>query len=177
VNFPKAAILGLALSAAASGVIAAAGLGDEVPALAFKDAAGNSHTLGDNVRRIYANADRKGDSLMKDAMSQIDQKILDAQGAVVIADISEAPFFVKSIIRSSLKERRYVTWLDVTGNTQPVLPYRADHVTVLDLQQHRITAIRQVNTVEGLKRELTSAPAPAATPLVSPQNTGRSPSP
>jgi hypothetical protein len=145
----------------------AAGLGDELPALALKDASGNTHTLGDGVRRIYANADRKGDALMKEAMSALEQKTLNAQGAVVIADISEAPFFVKSIIRSSLKERSYATWLDVSGSTKPLLSYRPDHVTVLELRQRRITAIRHVGEVEDLKRELTAAAPP-------PENGGKS---
>lgn len=141
----------------------AAEVGAALPALVLKDPSGATHTLSTSVRRIYANGDRKGDSLMKAAMTGVTQAELDAQGAVVIADISEAPGFVKMLIRSSLKDRGYITWLDVTGATRKFLPYRKDQITLLELDQRRITAIRFLADEDSLKRELRPAPqTPAA---------------
>lgn len=138
-----------------------ASVGDELPSITLKDQSGTQHTLDDSVQRIYANADRKGDALMKEAMADLGQAQLDAQKAVVIADISAAPFFVKSIIRSSLKDRRYITWLDTSGSTRRMLPYRDNHVTVIELEQRRIKAIRYIADGGTLKREM--APLAAAT--------------
>lgn len=132
----------------------AATVGGELPVLILKDQLGAPHTLEPIVRRLYINSDRKGDGLMKAAMSDLTQDTLDGQKAVVIADISGAPGFVKRIIASSLKDRRYTTWLDVTGSTQTVLPYKADAVTVVELDQRRIKAIRYLTDAEALKREL-----------------------
>lgn len=130
----------------------AANVDEVIPALTLKDQLGNPHTLDATVRRIYANADRKGDALMKSA--ELDQAKLDKQKAIVIADISEAPGFVKRIITGSLKDRRYTTWLDVKGSTRKSLPYRADQVTVIELDGLRIKAIRSVADKAALQKEL-----------------------
>lgn len=130
----------------------AAKVDDVLPALTLKDQLGNPHTLDANIKRIYANADRKGDALMKSVA--LDQARLDQQKAIVIADISAAPGFVKRIITGSLKDRRYTTWVDVKGSTQKSLPYRADQVTVIELDGLRIKAIRNVADKAALQKEL-----------------------
>ena len=147
------AALAITASLALAPAAIAAKLGETLPAIELKDQLGKAHTLDATVRRIYANADRKGDALMKAAMEKLDQTRLDAQQAVVIADISAAPGFVKAIIKSSLKDRRYNTWIDLTGSTQRKLPYKPDQVTVIELEQLRITAIRYISDAESLKRE------------------------
>lgn len=144
----------------ASGVAGAAAVGDTLPPLQLKDAHGKDVTLGDSVRRIYASAGREGDRWLKEALAQGGQAALDAQRAVVIADISGAPGFVKGMIRSSLKDRAYATWLDQAGSTKSLLPYRDDRIAVVELDQRRITAIRYVADAAALRRELAS-PAPA----------------
>lgn len=130
----------------------AAKVDDVLPALTLKDQLGNPHTLDASIKRIYANADRKGDALMKSA--EIDQAKLDKQKAVVIADISEAPGFVKRIITGSLKDRRYTTWVDTQGSTRKSLAYSADKVTVIELDGLRIKAIRSVADKAALLKEL-----------------------
>lgn len=136
----------------ASPFASAAKIDDLLPALTLKDQLGNPHTLDASIKRIYANADRKGDALMKSV--ELDQAKLDKQKAIVIADISEAPGFVKRIIAGSLKDRRYTTWMDTKGNTKKSLPYRADQVTVIELDGLRIKAIRNVSDKAALQKEL-----------------------
>lgn len=136
----------------ASPLAPAAKVDDVLPALTLKDQLGNPHTLDASIKRIYANADRKGDALMKSAA--IDQAKLDQQKAIVIADISEAPGFVKRIITGSLKDRRYTTWIDTQGSTRKSLTYSADKVTVIELDNLRIKAIRSVADKAALLKEL-----------------------
>lgn len=143
----------LAIATLFSAAVAAAQIGDALPALTLKDQHDTPHTLDASIKRIYANADRKGDKLMA-GLKELDQARLDAQKAIVVADISEAPGFVKRIIRSSLKDRRYTVWMDVAGSTKSMLPRRPDQVTVIDLEQGRIKAIRYVSDAEALQREL-----------------------
>ena len=145
------------LAALALGLLSQAGFAavdicEELPALTRKDQTGTERTLDATVRRIYANADRKGDGLMKAA--KIEQAQLDAQRAIVVADISEAPGFVKSIIKSSLKDRRYATWLDTAGSTKKLLPYKADQIVVIELEARRVKAVRYLADAEALRREL-----------------------
>jgi hypothetical protein len=134
-------------------------LGAPLPALAVKDSSGAALMLGKDIRRIYANGDRKGDKMIKAAMTGRDQAALDAQRAIVVADISAAPGFIRRIIRKDLKERSYATWMDETGQTRDVLPYREDHITVLDLDAGRVTDIRYIADAEAL-RQMLAAPLP-----------------
>lgn len=148
-------------------VVAAAEIGDTLQPLALRDAADTPKQLAADIRRIYATADRRGDRLLNEALKDVESAaLLDAQGAVVIADISAAPGFIRRIIRSNLRERGYSTWIDQTGETRTLLPYRSDQVSVIDLDGLRITAIRGVSEVEILRALLrpVDGEAPAPTP-------------
>ncbi len=144
--------------------------GESLPAYELTDETGAEHVLGTAVRRIYATTDRKGDKLLAAAMESRDQTTLDTQSAVVIADISEAPGFVKRIIRSSLKDRSYRSWLDLRGSTRSTLPARADGVTVIDLDQRRIREIRHITDQASLEtlldEKLLPLPSPAPEPTL-----------
>jgi hypothetical protein len=160
----RLAVLLLAtVGASSAGAAPAAEIGTPLPALAVKNSAGEVLVLNDGLRRIYANGDRKGDRLIKAAMAGSDQDTLDAQGAIVVADISAAPGFIRRIIRNELRERSYATWLDESGDTRTILPYRQDHITVLELDARRVIAIRHIGDVETLRQELAApSPTPAA---------------
>lgn len=148
----KQLIAALLLTLGATAALAA-DVGDVLPAFELKTASDDKVVLGDAVQRIYATVDRKADEQLAEALKAPGQAALDARQAVVIADISKAPFFVKGIIKSSLEERSYVTWVDTRGKTRGHLPFRADQVTVLDIDKRKITAIRYLGSAEGLAAE------------------------
>lgn len=125
-----------------------------LPAFTLNDQFGRAHTLDETVRRIYFNRDRKGDRLLKTALAKPGQARLDAQRAIVIADISAMPGFVKRFALSSLRERPHAIWLDPDGALSAQLPYREDQVTVVELSARRITAVRFVDDEAGLGAEL-----------------------
>lgn len=139
-----------------------------LPPLSFKDSKGQSQTLNPELRRLYLSADRQGGGLIKDAMKGLDQSTLDAQNAVAIADISDAPGFVRRLIRGSLEDRSYRTWMDESGSSRPVLPYRDKRVTVVELEALKITAIRHLADVDALRAELLAPVAPPPPPAADP---------
>lgn len=132
----------------------ASDVGSLLPAWEFEDAQEKPQTLDESVRRIYATWDRQGDKVLAKAMEGLDQSILDAQQAIVIAEISKAPFFVKAIIRSSLEDRSYNSWIDSKGDTRKLLPYKNDQVAVIELEKMRITAVRHHAKAGELRLEL-----------------------
>ncbi len=144
----------------------ATGVGDTLSALELKDAHGKPQQLADHHCRIYASIDRKGDKLIKAALAERKQAALDAQHAVVIADISGAPGFVKRIIRSSLKDRDYSTWLDEKGSTERKLARRDKRISVIDIDRRKVTALQFLGDEEALGAALdeTLACAAAAPP-------------
>jgi hypothetical protein len=155
-------VMALVLAAALAGPANATAVGDEVPALTLQDAAGATLVLDGAVRRIYASSDRASGELLKTALAQDGKSVLARQGAIVVADISAAPGFVKGIIRSGLRKRGYSTWLDEGGAMSRWLAPRPEQVSIIELSQLRITAIRHVGTVDALRGELAIPPAPAA---------------
>ena len=142
-------------------------IGDEISALSLKDQNGNEHTLDDQVQRIYAYNDRKSGAVVETAMKGLQQANLDAQHAIIITEISAAPGFVKRIIASGLKDRGYDTWIDDKGQSRRELPYRDNQVSVIDVQNRKITAIAYENDADTLAQIIKTAAeaaAPAATP-------------
>lgn len=148
-------LIGLAL---ALGPVQARDVGQTLPSLALTDAAEAPQTLSPAVRRLYLSADRRGDKLLVEALQGLDQSALDAQQAVVIADISAAPGLIRRVIRRDLRERRYSTWIDQTGDTRRLLPYRAEQVVAVDLEDLRITTIRELNDAPALRALILGSP-------------------
>ncbi|MGJ8669278.1 MAG: hypothetical protein ACSHXK_07315 [Oceanococcus sp.] len=134
--------------------ILASDIGDMLPIFSMQDQSGNEHSLDDNTRRIYANNSRGGGKLMEAAMKDLDQSHLDQQNALVIAEISKAPGFVKRMISSGLKDRGYNTLVDKKGVSRKFVRYVSDRVTIIELQQRQIIAIRNISDTEELKKEL-----------------------
>lgn len=148
-------------------------VGQEIPDFSLEDQYGNAHRFNPEIWRIYANNSRAGDKIMEAAMKDLSQSELDAQRALVVADISKAPGFVKRIIRSGLKDRNYTTLLDKKGSSKKFLRFVPDRVTVIELKNGQISAIRNTADAETLRQELlqqrpatdpapTTQPAPAA---------------
>lgn len=133
---------------------AAGAVGDLLPVLELKDARDQPRAVDDTIRRIYLSVDRRGGTLVREAMAQDGATLLSAQRAVTIAEISEAPGFVKRLIRSGLADRPYPTLIDAAGLTRELLPRREDQVTIVDLQQRRITALRFVGEAPALRQAL-----------------------
>lgn len=145
-------------------------VGTELPAFTLDDAQGTEHTLDNTVLRIYATGGRKADKLLDAALTEDAQNKLNQQNAIVIAEISNAPGFVKRIIRSSLKDRSYQSWMDTKGKTKRLLPYREKQVAIIDLNARTITGIRHVSEISELQAALTETAQPATSPT--PQPTG-----
>lgn len=139
-------------------------VGTELPAFTLDDAQGTEHTLDNTVLRIYATGGRKADKLLDAAFNDDAQNKLNQQNAIVIAEISSAPGFVKRIIRSSLKDRSYQSWMDTKGQTKRLLPYREKQVAIIDLHARTITGIRHVSEISELQAALTEAAQPATSP-------------
>lgn len=155
-------------------------VGESLPAYSLSDDSGQEHTLDDSVRRIYATIDRKGDKLLDAALQEGAAEQLGAQQAIVIADISDAPGFVKRIIRGSLEDRPYRTWMDTRGSTRKTLPTRKGGVSLVELERMQIRAIRSLNSVEEIQSALQEAlsPLPAAPTEPPPEpSTDASPAP
>lgn len=134
--------------------VSAESVGKQLPAFTLNDAQENKQVLNTDVARIYASTDRDAGEILADAFTEGGQAALDAQNAIVIADISEVPWFIKGVIRSKLKERSFNTWVDEDEVTSALIPYQEDQVTLIELQAMKIHAIRYFSDSASLKKAL-----------------------
>ncbi|HQQ74594.1 MAG TPA: hypothetical protein PK031_05535, partial [Pseudomonadales bacterium] len=101
------------------------------------------HTLGVATRRIYFTHDMAGGKLLKAALGENGQALLDSQQAVAITDVSEMPSVIRSMMAlPAMKKRSYLIWIDEIGVVVRSLPRKPEQVTVIDLDQMRITAVQ-----------------------------------
>lgn len=147
-------------AAAANTTVAPTTAPATLPELTYKDAQGKDQRIDTTTRRIYFSADRAGDAMLKEALEGAGQAALDAQAAVVVADLSAAPRLIRPLIRSSLRDRRYTTLLDEAGEVRKLLPLREDHVTVVDLDRLSIRSTQFISDAKALRDTLGIATTP-----------------
>ena len=121
----------------------ASGVGDVLGAIRLNDQFGKVHTLEQNVKRIYFTHDMAGGKLLKAALGDKGQAVLDRQQAVAMTDVSAMPAMIRSMMAlPAMKKRSYQIWIDETGSVLGGLPRKPDQVTVIELDHLTITSVR-----------------------------------
>ncbi|HEY1077913.1 MAG TPA: hypothetical protein VGE51_14575 [Fontimonas sp.] len=145
-----AVLLGASPGAGAEGVTATPPA--QLPELSYKDASDKDQRIGPQTRQLYVSIDRAGGKLLEEALAGADQAQLDTQGAAVVADLSDAPRFIRPLIRSSLRKQKYSTWLDETGAIRKLVPVRENHITVVELDRFVVKSIRYIGDTTTLRQ-------------------------
>jgi NADPH-dependent ferric siderophore reductase len=129
------------LLATAAGVgMTASWAGQVVGPVRLQDQFGHEHTLAADTRRIYFTHDMDGGKLLKAALGDRGQAVLDAQHAVAITDISGMPAMIRRMMAlPAMKKRSYRIWLDATGKLVAGWPREPGKVTVMELDDFSIT--------------------------------------
>lgn len=121
----------------------AAGTGESLSGIQLKDQFGKMHSLEPTVKRIYFTHDMAGGKLLKAALGDKGQAVLDSQQAVAITDVSQMPAMIRSMMAMpAMKKRSYLIWIDETGKVLADLPRKPDQVTVIELDHQKITSVR-----------------------------------
>jgi hypothetical protein len=146
----------------ASASLYAADVGDLLPGFQLKDQFGQVHTLEPVTKRIYFTHDMAGGKLLKAALGDKGQAVLDSQQAVAMTDVSAMPSVIRSMMAlPAMKKRSYQIWIDETGTVIGSLPRKPDQVTVIELDQLKIIAVRFVADEKALVAAgLQSGPSP-----------------
>ncbi len=121
----------------------ASGVGDALGVIRLSDQFGKAHTLEQRVKRIYFTHDMAGGKLLKAALGDKGQAVLDSQQAVAMTDVSAMPAMIRSMMAlPAMKKRSYQIWIDETGSVLGGLPRKPDQVTVIELDNMTITSVR-----------------------------------
>lgn len=144
-KFLQEKIIAVMLLFCASFSLYAADVGDLLPGFQLKDQFGKAHTLEPAIKRIYFTHDMAGGKLLKAALGDNGQAILDGQQAVAMTDVSAMPSVIRSMMAlPAMKKRSYQIWIDEAGTVIGGLPRKPDQVTVIELDQLKIIAVRFV---------------------------------
>ncbi len=140
------------LAALGSLSVQAADIGQTLPPLQLKDQFGNAHVVTLTTRRLYFTHDMAGGKLLKAVLGDKGQAVLDAQQAMAIADVSGMPSMVRNMMAMpAMKKRSYKIGVDEAGNVSASLPRQPDQVTVIDLDQFVVRAVRFAADEKSLK--------------------------
>jgi predicted transcriptional regulator len=140
----------LSLSAIANSLT----VGSVIPSLTVKDQFEKMHTVDANVKTILFSASKTGGTTIKDFLLKKEKDYLATNNAVYIADITEMPSLVtKFIAMPKMKEYPFSVLLIDEAN-KGFFAVKEDMVSIISLENGKITDIKYVKTVEELEQNL-----------------------
>lgn len=135
-------------------------IGQSLPAIALADQFGKPQDITLATRRVYFTHDMAGGKLLKAALGEQGQAVLDAQQALAIADVSGMPSVIRNTMAlPAMKKRSYRIGIDVEGKAVAMLPRQPDAVTVIELNQLTVTAVQYFVDDKALAAAVQSAAA------------------
>lgn len=147
-------VLLLAFACASEPKPAALKVGGTVPRVMLYDQNEQPHRIDESVRVIFFAREMEGGKVIRALLDKEGPKYLDAHRAVYVADISEMPRLIASMVAipQMRSERPYPTLLDRDGKATASYPSEEGRVTVLVLDKLRVKAIVYRGSVAGLKQ-------------------------
>ena len=122
---------------------------------ALEDQHGVRAEVGEGVQIIFLTRDMDGGNLVKTALAEVPQSILDQRHAVYIADTSGMPSLIARFTAlPKMKKRPYRVLLDRDGKATRDWPFTAGTVTLIALDGLRIKRVEELTSVEGVRGEL-----------------------
>lgn len=135
-------------------------VGAQLEPLELPDQHGQTRHVDAGRRALLFTRDMDAGDVLKQALAADGKALLDAAGAVYVADVSRMPAFVRRMFAlPRLRERPYPVLLDTEGTKTARLPGQAGKITFLVLDQLRIVEIRYLGTAEEVRSALGAAPS------------------
>lgn len=138
-------------------------VGDALPALTLRDQHGEEHQVDAAARAVLFTRDMDAGAIVKTALADDGGRMLEAAGAVYVADVSRMPGLVRRMIAiPRMRRRGYRMLLDEEGEATARLPGGDGTATLLVLDARRITAIERHGDPEALRAALAALAVPPA---------------
>jgi len=146
-----AAGLALAPTAAAESL----GAGARLPALTLEDQHGEAHTLDPSLRAVVFSRDMDGGGVIRDALQEEGDLLLEDADAVYVADVHGMPGIIRSLIaKPRMRDRPYPMLLDEEGEATAAFPSEPGKATLLLLDELEITGVEHPGSPEELREAL-----------------------
>ena len=140
----------LGLSAIASSLT----VGNTLPTLKIKDQFEKEHIVDANIKTIIFSASKTEGTTIKDFLLKKDKDYLTTNNTVYIADITGMPSLVtKFIAMPKMKDYPFSVLL-VDDTNKGLFPVQEDMISVISLDNGKITDVKYVKTADELGKIL-----------------------
>jgi hypothetical protein len=138
-------------------VLASLAVAQDSPAIGWTllDQFDKPYTATTDLKVLLVAHDMAGSKLVKAALAERPSGYLEARNAAFVADISRMPAPISKMFAiPSMREYSYRVLLDREPRVANRFPAKADAVTWLQLEQGKVVAIHQLDSVEALRQAL-----------------------
>lgn len=138
-------------------VLASVAVAQESPVIGWTllDQFDKPYTANADLKVLLVAHDMAGAKLVKAALLGRPQGYLDARHAVFVADISRMPAPISKLFAiPAMRDYSYRVLLDREPRVATRFPAKADAVTWLQLEQGKVVATRQFDSIEALRQAL-----------------------
>ena len=140
----------LALSAIASSLT----VGNTLPTLKIKDQFEKEHVVDANIKTIIFSATKSEGTTIKEFLLTKDKDYLTTNKAAYIADITGMPSIITSLIAMPKMKGYPFSVLLVDESNKNLFPVKEDMISVISLDNGKITDVKYVKTAEELGKIL-----------------------
>lgn len=125
-------------------------VGQSLPTLTIKDQFEKEHAVDENIKTIIFSATKAESATIKDFLSTKDKNYLSANNIDYVADITGMPSLISKFF--ALPKMRDYTFpiLLVDEEHKGLFPVEADKISIITLENSKITDIKYVKTAEEL---------------------------
>ncbi len=140
----------LGLSAIASSLT----VGNTLPTLKIKDQFEKEHIVDANIKTIIFSATKSEGTTIKEFLLTKDKDYLTTNKAAYVADITGMPSIITSLIAMPKMKGYPFSVLLVDESNKSLFPVKEDMISVISLDNGKITDVKYVKTAEELGKIL-----------------------
>ena len=128
--------------------------GESLPALKIKDQFEKEFTIDSSIKTIIFSASKSEGTTIKEFLLTKDKDYLTTNKAAYIADITGMPSIITSLIAMPKMKGYPFSVLLVDDSNKGLFPVKEDMISVISLDNGKITDVKYVKTAEELGKIL-----------------------
>lgn len=130
-------------------------VGDTLPTITLKDQHDKAITVASDAKTLLFAVEKPAADIINDYLQKQDKDFLTQQKAYFLLDISGMPSMITQMFAlPKMRERPYSILLAYDANEVAFMPKQKDHITIVTLQDNKVTEIEFVGNAEAFASAL-----------------------